>query len=231
MSKRSAPVGNAAPAGKICKNLQDDCVILQLVCTNDTHSKLDPIAYKGGEIGGVLRREVVFREMQSSVQSDGGATLVLDAGDHFSGSNYFNFLQGEAEMSVLEALGYNAAALGNHDFDARSVKTVCSSCVLSHSQSFCRLDGESGFSRFKTVADKFAPSVQHLCGNVLDGDGEHILQPFTIFEPFPSTGIKVGVAAVLGKSAWDVTGVKLRVGLSYTDYLESARASAEALRW
>ena len=95
---------------------EDHHIVLQLLCTNDTHSKMDPTAE---EVGGVLRREKVFREMRGDVLSAIGATLVLDAGDHFSGSNYFNFLQGEAEMCVLEALKYDAAALGNHDFDAR----------------------------------------------------------------------------------------------------------------
>jgi 5'-nucleotidase len=157
-------------------------------------------------------REKVLREMKRRVPAELGGTIVLDAGDHFSGSNFFNFLQGEAEMCVLEALGYDAAALGNHDFDAR-------------------LDGECGLSRFKKVAEKYSPSVQHLCGNVLgEDDDQSVLPPYAVFEPFPGTNLKVGVAAVLGKSAWDVTPVNLRKGVKYADYLESARVSAEALR-
>ena len=82
-------------------------VVVQLLCTNDTHSAMDPVATSsmkglaqcGETVGGVLRRAQTLRQMSGEVP----ATLVLDAGDHFTGSNFFSFLQGVAEMAVVSA--------------------------------------------------------------------------------------------------------------------------------
>ena len=44
--------------------------------------------------------------------------MLLDAGDIFQGTPYFNIYKGEPEIKAMTSLGYDATTIGNHDFDA-----------------------------------------------------------------------------------------------------------------
>lgn len=84
--------------------------------TNDVHSRLDPFPMDGSKyqgMGGVVAREKLIRQIREEEEQ----VLLLDAGDIFQGTPYFNFYKGEPEMKVMSMLGYEAATLGNHDFD------------------------------------------------------------------------------------------------------------------
>ena len=63
------------------------------------------------------------------VKKDNPHTLVLDAGDVFQGTPYFNFFGGELELKLMSKMGYNASTLGNHEFDNGMEKL---SKVLKH---------------------------------------------------------------------------------------------------
>lgn len=87
---------------------------LTLIHTNDTHSRIDPFEdgeYKG--LGGVIARKQAIDEVRTTESN----TLLLDAGDIFQGTPYFNMYQGEIEMKAMSYLGYDASTIGNHDFD------------------------------------------------------------------------------------------------------------------
>lgn len=89
---------------------------LSILHTNDVHSRLDPFPMDGSKyqgMGGVLAREKLIRQ----IRQEGHPNLLLDAGDIFQGTPYFNFYKGEPEMKVMSMLGYDCATLGNHDFD------------------------------------------------------------------------------------------------------------------
>ena len=87
---------------------------LVIMHTNDTHSQIDPYSYKGDvNVGGVLRREAAIRE----IRAENPNTLLLDAGDFSQGTPYFNFFKGYMEVRLMNAMGYDAATLGNHEFD------------------------------------------------------------------------------------------------------------------
>lgn len=84
--------------------------------TNDTHSNIDPFPenharYPGQ--GGVSRRF----EMIQRIRFEEDNVLLLDAGDIFQGTPYFNMFGGVLEMKLMTKLGYDAATIGNHDFD------------------------------------------------------------------------------------------------------------------
>lgn len=88
--------------------------VVTLVHTNDTHSRIDPYTkgkYKG--LGGIARRATMI----SQVRQQNPATLVLDAGDFFQGTPYFNMFKGRIELMAMSQCGYHYATLGNHDFD------------------------------------------------------------------------------------------------------------------
>jgi 5'-nucleotidase len=89
---------------------------LTVLHTNDTHSHIDPFPVNDRKYpnkGGVNRRKALIDQIR--VQEDN--VLLLDAGDIFQGTPYFNMYGGELEFKVMTALGYDAATIGNHDFD------------------------------------------------------------------------------------------------------------------
>lgn len=87
---------------------------LVIMHTNDTHSQIDPYTYKGDvNVGGFLRREAAIRELRAQYPN----TLLLDAGDFSQGTPYFNFFKGYVEVKLMNKMGYDAATLGNHEFD------------------------------------------------------------------------------------------------------------------
>ncbi|MEZ5047273.1 MAG: metallophosphatase [Chitinophagaceae bacterium] len=91
--------------------------LLTVLHTNDVHSRLDPFPQDGSKyagLGGVVAREQLIR----SIREKSKHVLLLDAGDIFQGTPYFNLYKGEPEMKVMSMLRYDAATIGNHDFDA-----------------------------------------------------------------------------------------------------------------
>lgn len=87
---------------------------ITILHTNDTHSHIEPI--KGGRNdgkGGVARRAALIKK----VRAENPNTLLLDCGDIFQGTPYFNFYGGELEIKLMSMMGYDAATIGNHDFD------------------------------------------------------------------------------------------------------------------
>ncbi|MCZ2141549.1 MAG: metallophosphatase [Bacteroidia bacterium] len=91
-------------------------VKITILHTNDWHSRIEPFPKDGGKyagLGGVETRAALIqkiREQESNV-------LLLDAGDIFQGTPYFNFFGGELEFKLMSKMKYDVATLGNHDFD------------------------------------------------------------------------------------------------------------------
>lgn len=63
--------------------------------------------------GGVSRRKTLI----DAIRKEGGNQLLLDAGDVFQGTLYFNQYRGLADLEFYNALKYDAVAIGNHEFD------------------------------------------------------------------------------------------------------------------
>lgn len=90
---------------------------LTILHTNDTHSRIDPFPMDGGRnqgLGGVAGRAHLIKQIRQEEEH----VLLLDAGDIFQGTPYFNFYNGEPEIKAMTAMGYDATTIGNHDFDA-----------------------------------------------------------------------------------------------------------------
>ena len=89
---------------------------LTILHTNDFHSHIDPFPdndpkYAG--LGGVARRSALIKRIRDEEKN----VLLLDAGDIFQGTPYFNLYGGEVELKLMSDMGYDASTIGNHDFD------------------------------------------------------------------------------------------------------------------
>ena len=98
-------------------NLKNKNVKITILHTNDVHSQIEPFPFnhdKYPDRGGFARRANIFKGLMKINPN----TLIFDAGDIFQGTPYFNFFQGDLELKLMKEMGYNAATIGNHEFDA-----------------------------------------------------------------------------------------------------------------
>lgn len=92
---------------------QKNLVILH---TNDTHSRIEPLPETDrtspGKSGVVRRAKLI-----DQIRKENKNVLLFDAGDFLQGTPYFNLFKGEVEVKAMNLMGYDAATLGNHEFD------------------------------------------------------------------------------------------------------------------
>ncbi len=140
---------------------------LTILHTNDTHSNIDPFPENHAKYpgkGGVARRY----EMIQKIRSEEENVLLLDAGDIFQGTPYFNKFGGILEMKLMTKLGYDVATMGNHDFDG----------------------GMNGFVKAQKFADfPFVCSNYEFGNTPIDGHTED-------FKIIKKGGMKIGVFGV-----------------------------------
>ncbi len=178
----------------------DDRKKVTILHTNDTHSHIDPFPLNHSKYpgqGGVERRKKLIdliREEEKNV-------LLLDAGDIFQGTPFFNVHGGEIEIKLMSAMGYDAATMGNHDFDG----------------------GMEGFLNVLPHAN-----FPFLCANynfdetVLAGQ----TKPYQIFK---KSGIKIGVFGV-GVELDGLVSRELYKETRYLDPIQTAQKWASFLR-
>jgi len=91
---------------------------LVILHTNDTHSTIYPLnpnladTMKAGR-GGFIRRITMLREERKKNPD----LLLFDSGDFCQGSPYFTMYKGDVEVELMNLMGYDAGAIGNHEFD------------------------------------------------------------------------------------------------------------------
>jgi 5'-nucleotidase len=140
---------------------------LVILHTNDTHSQIDPFPAnhpKYPNRGGVARRAKLIDDIRSQEEH----VLLLDSGDIFQGTPYFNLFHGELEMKLMSAMNYDAATMGNHDFDI----------------------GLQGFLQAK----KFA-NFPFLCANY-DFSNTILKDQTQAYKIFRKAGLKIGVFGI-----------------------------------
>lgn len=101
---------------------------LHVLHINDLHSRIESInafdstcdaetEAKGECFGGVARVYTKINELRDAIRAEGGNVIVLDAGDQFQGSLMYTTYKGEVEAEMMERIGFEAMAVGNHEFD------------------------------------------------------------------------------------------------------------------
>lgn len=87
---------------------------LTVLHTNDMHSHIHPFTSgRNIGVGGMAQRATIIKQ----IREEGNQVLLLDAGDIFQGTPYFNVYGGELEFKLMSEMKYDASTIGNHDFD------------------------------------------------------------------------------------------------------------------
>ena len=175
-------------------------VRLVVLHTNDTHSRMDPFPMDGGRfqgLGGAARRATLIRRVRDANEH----VLLLDSGDIFQGTPYFNFFGGELEFRAMSAMGYDVATLGNHDFDNGVDGLVA-------------MLPEAGFD--------FVSANYDVSGSALEG---HVAR-YTVRD---FGGVKVGILG-LGIAFEKLVLASLHEGVVHTDPVAAARTACRELR-
>ena len=116
--KNSALGGGALMLGLIPQELfaSGELIKLTVVHTNDMHSHFDPFPDTDAEYpghGGLVR----LASLVAKCRAENPNLLLLDAGDMFQGTPYFNYFKGDLMLKVMSRMGYDAGTIGNHEFD------------------------------------------------------------------------------------------------------------------
>jgi 5'-nucleotidase len=173
---------------------------LTILHTNDVHSRLDAFPsddrrYAGQ--GGVVARAALI----SKIRSEEEHVLVFDSGDIFQGTPYFNLYKGEPEIKAMSMMGYDAATMGNHDFDA----------------------GIEGFAnQLRHARFPILTANYEFTGTALEGK----TIPYTIFR---KGDIKVGVFG-LGVRLKGLVSDDASKGTKYLEPVQVARTVSEKLK-
>ncbi|RMH51004.1 MAG: bifunctional metallophosphatase/5'-nucleotidase [Bacteroidetes bacterium] len=178
----------------------DDERHLVILHTNDTHSRIDPFPMDGGRnqgLGGAARRATLVQQIRAHHPN----VLLLDSGDIFQGTPYFNLFKGEVEFRTMTAMGYDVATLGNHDFD-NGVEGLAA--MLPH-------------AGFDIVSANYDVSASPLQARV---------QPWTIREV---GGVRVGIFG-LGIRFERLVLAELHEGVVYHDPVAVARDTVQTLQ-
>lgn len=117
LKKLSAGTALAAMGGlPLDAFAKTEMVKITILHTNDVHSHIEPFPdndpkYPG--MGGVAQRAAIINKIRSEEKN----VLLLDVGDIFQGTPYFNLYGGELELKLMSIMKYDATTIGNHDFD------------------------------------------------------------------------------------------------------------------
>ena len=192
--------GALLPVGGRLRGHQSADTRLVILHTNDTHSRIDPFPAGDGRnagLAGAARRATLV----DRIRRENEHVLLLDSGDIFQGTPYFNLFGGEIEMKVMSEMGYDVATIGNHDFDNGTDGLVE---MLPH-------------ATFDLVSANYEVSHPGLAPRV---------RAYTIRE---LGDVKIGIFG-LGIDFHALVLADLHQGVSYSDPVDAARRASEALR-
>jgi len=193
-----------------------DLIVLSVVGTNDVHGELMPKQFKGG----LTTFSGYITALRSAREEDGGAVLLIDAGDMWQGTLESNVTEGAAVVEAYNVLAYTAAAIGNHEFD---FGPVGESAVPESAA-----DDPQGALRKRATEAQFpilgANIIDASTGEVVDWDN---VLPSILIEV---AGIKVGIVGVVTAQALQTTLAANTVGLEIESLSETIIRESTELR-
>lgn len=91
----------------------DRPITVTILHTNDMHAHVEPTLIRRVPYGGYARQATLIRQVRAKEKN----VLLLNAGDTFQGTLFFNVYEGLADLAFMNAVKYDAMAIGNHEFD------------------------------------------------------------------------------------------------------------------
>lgn len=173
---------------------------ITILHTNDVHSHIDPFPAdhpKNANQGGVAKRATLVEKIRREEPN----VLLLDAGDIFQGTPYFNYYGGELEFKLMSMMNYDLATMGNHDFD----------------------NGIEGFYTQLPHAKFDFVSANYDFKNTILND---IVKPYKVFK---KDGVKIGIFG-LGVELDGLVDKKLYKETVYNDPIEVAKDITKTLK-
>jgi 5'-nucleotidase len=187
-----------ALAAPLLKPAPDETLIT-ILHTNDQHSQIDPLPAndRNAGKGGVARRGTLVKR----IRQENPNTLLVDAGDSFQGTPYFNLYKGVVEYKAMSAVGYDVVTLGNHDFD----------------------NGIEGLAEaMKSATFEFVSANYDLTGTII----ANRVKPYVVRQ---LGGVRVGLFG-LGIKLEGLNPPESFKGLKYLDPVRMARGTVRLLR-
>lgn len=174
---------------------------ITILHTNDQHSRIEPFEIstnlKQSNKGGFARRATMIHKIRQEEKN----VLLLDAGDVFQGTPYFNMFGGELEYKLMSKMGYDAGTIGNHEYD----------------------NGLEGIKKALPNANfDILSSNYDFSNTILDG----LIKPYKIIY---KDGIKIGIFAV-GVELHGLVDPRMYKETKYLDPVEIANQYANKLR-
>ncbi len=173
---------------------------ITILHTNDMHSHIDPFPLNDGKypgLGGMTRIATLIDDIKNKEEN----ILLLDAGDIFQGTPYFNKYKGKLELQMMSKMGYEGSTMGNHDFD----------------------NGIDGFSKVMHHAE-----FPFICSNY--DFTNTILENKTLkYKIKTIDNIKIGIIGI-GIQLNGLVNENLYKGVKYLDPIETANHYAEILK-
>jgi len=173
---------------------------LTILHTNDMHSHIEPFDINDNKYpgqGGMIK----IAKLVNEIREKDGELLLLDSGDVFQGTPYFNLFKGEVEFKLMSNMKYDASTLGNHDFDI----------------------GLDGFNSALPFAD-----FPFICSNY-DFSKTILSDKTTPYKIIEKKGIKIGIIGI-GIKLEGLVSKKLYGETKYMDPIQSANEYASLLK-
>ena len=190
-------------------------VTLSIIGTTDLHGRVLGSDGRGGvaQLGGYLRNLRAARGM------DGGAVLLLDAGDTFEGGIESNLSEGALVVDAYNALGYDALAIGNHEFDYGALDTASGDATPPDMRG--ALKAAAARARFPFLA---ANLIDEVTGRAVAWPN---VRPSTLVD---TAGLRVGIVGVMTYDGLSMTLRDNVQGLATAPLVPTVETEARHLR-
>lgn len=209
---------------------------LTILHINDLHSRIEPITGSdslcsaeddaAGEcFGGIARVKSAIDARRSALGADGRNVITLDAGDQYQGSLFYTTYKGDETVEFMNAIGFDAMAVGNHEFDDGPEGLA----KLVDGLEFPIISGNIDVTNEPTLAGKLKGAV------VLTVGGERIgivstLAEDTVETSSPGDGVVFFDAEDYLKSvvaALEEAGINKIIALTHVGYARDQQIAAE----
>jgi len=196
-------------------NTDTNTVTITIIGTNDVHGAMTAAEATGG-----LQVFSGYLDNLRKERARDGAVLLLDAGDMWQGTLESNLNEGASVVAIYNALGYDAAAIGNHEFDfgPAGLKAVPQAAS----------DDPQGALKARAAAARFpllaANTIDSSTGAPVDWPN---VRPTTIIE---AAGVRFGIIGAITESTPFTTIAANTAGLSFAPLARSIALQARALR-